>query len=35
LGLDPVEVIASTLKKNEHRYPVEKSRGKATKYDKL
>lgn len=35
LGLDPAEVIASTLKKNEHRYPVEKSRGKTTKYDKL
>jgi NTP pyrophosphatase (non-canonical NTP hydrolase) len=35
LGLDPVEVIASKLKKNEQRYPVEKSRGKATKYDKL
>jgi NTP pyrophosphatase (non-canonical NTP hydrolase) len=35
LGLDPAEVIAAKLKKNEQRYPVEKSRGKATKYDKL
>jgi NTP pyrophosphatase (non-canonical NTP hydrolase) len=35
LGLDPAEIIATKLKKNEHRYPVEKSRGKATKYDKL
>jgi NTP pyrophosphatase (non-canonical NTP hydrolase) len=30
LGLDPVKVIAAKLKKNEQRYPVEKSRGKAT-----
>jgi hypothetical protein len=30
-----VKVIAAKLKKNEQRYPVEKSRGKATKYDKL
>jgi NTP pyrophosphatase (non-canonical NTP hydrolase) len=35
LGLDPAEVMAAKLKKNEKRYPVEKSRGKATKYDKL
>jgi NTP pyrophosphatase (non-canonical NTP hydrolase) len=35
LGLDPAELIAAKLKKNEERYPVEKSRGKATKYDKL
>jgi NTP pyrophosphatase (non-canonical NTP hydrolase) len=35
LGLDPAEVITAKLKKNEQRYPVEKSRGKATKYDKL
>jgi NTP pyrophosphatase (non-canonical NTP hydrolase) len=35
LRLDPAELIAAKLKKNEQRYPVEKSRGKATKYDKL
>ncbi len=35
LGFDPAEVIAAKLKKNEQRYPVEKCRGKATKFDKL
>jgi NTP pyrophosphatase (non-canonical NTP hydrolase) len=35
LSLDPAELIAAKLEKNEQRYPVEKSRGKATKYDKL
>lgn len=35
LGLDPAELIADKLAKNEQRYPVEKSRGRSTKYDKL
>ena len=35
LGLDPAELIATKLKKNEQRYPVDKSRGRSTKYDKL
>ncbi len=35
LGLDPAELIAGKLAKNEQRYPVEKSRGRSTKYDKL
>lgn len=35
LDLDPLKVIADKIRKNELRYPVEKSRGKATKYDKL
>ena len=35
LGLDPAELIARKLSKNEQRYPVEKSRGRATKYDRL
>ena len=35
LGLDPGELIQAKLKKNEQRYPVEKSRGRSTKYTKL
>lgn len=35
LGLDPTELIATKIAKNEQRYPVEKSRGRATKYDRL
>lgn len=35
LGLDPAELIHRKLKKNEERYPAEKSRGRSTKYDKL
>jgi NTP pyrophosphatase (non-canonical NTP hydrolase) len=35
LGLDPAEAIRRKLKKNEQRYPIEKSRGCSTKYDKL
>jgi len=35
LGLDPAELIAAKIQKNEERYPVEKSRGCSTKYDKL
>jgi len=35
LGLDPAELIVAKLAKNEQRYPVEKSRGRATKYTDL
>lgn len=35
LGLDPAELIRGKLKKNEERYPADKSRGRSTKYDKL
>ena len=35
LGLDPAKLIEAKLKKNEERYPVEKSRGRSTKYTKL
>lgn len=35
LGLDPAELIRGKLKKNEERYPVEKSRGRSTKYTHL
>ena len=34
-GLDPVEIIATKLEKTKAKYPVEKSRGKSTKYDQL
>ncbi|MGC3976118.1 MAG: nucleotide pyrophosphohydrolase [Nitrospira sp.] len=33
LGLDPNEAVRSKLKKNEAKYPVEKSYGNARKYD--
>jgi NTP pyrophosphatase (non-canonical NTP hydrolase) len=35
LGLDPAKLIEAKLKKNEERYPVEKSRGRSTKYTTL
>ena len=35
LGVDPVRAAARKLELNAKKYPVEKSRGKATKYDKL
>lgn len=35
LNLDLDEIINNKMKKNEEKYPVEKSYGKATKYDKL
>lgn len=35
LGLDPKEIILEKLKKNELKYPIEKAKGKSTKYDKL
>lgn len=35
LGLDPDEIINAKMEKNEKKYPVEKAKGKSTKYDKL
>ena len=35
LGLDPVEILEAKLKKNIAKYPVEKCKGRNTKYDKL
>ena len=35
LGLDPGQLIEAKLEKNEARYPVEKSRGRSTKYTNL
>lgn len=35
LGLDPLQIISEKLEKTKAKYPVEKSRGKSTKYDRL
>lgn len=35
LGLDEDEIVNSKMAKNEAKYPVEKARGSAAKYDKL
>lgn len=35
LGLDPDEIVNSKMDQNEKKYPVEKAKGNATKYDKL
>jgi len=35
LGIDPLEAAARKLELNARKYPVEKSRGRATKYDRL
>lgn len=35
LGLDPDEIINAKMEKNEKKYPVDKAKGKSTKYDKL
>ncbi len=35
LGIDPLEAAKEKIKKNAEKYPVEKSKGKHTKYDKL
>lgn len=35
LSLDPAHLIEAKLEKNEARYPVEKSRGRSTKYTNL
>jgi NTP pyrophosphatase (non-canonical NTP hydrolase) len=35
LGIDPIDAARRKLVRNEVKYPVEKSRGRSTKYDKL
>ncbi len=35
LGVDPAEIVKKKLAVNAKKYPVEKSRGRSTKYDKL
>ena len=35
LGLDEDEIVNAKMDKNEKKYPVEKAKGKADKYDKL
>lgn len=35
LGLDEDEIINMKMTQNEHKYPVEKAKGSAAKYDKL
>ena len=35
LGLDEDEIINAKMTQNEAKYPVEKARGNATKYDQL
>ncbi len=35
LGIDLIEAMGGKLKKNEMKYPVEKAKGKHTKYNKL
>ncbi len=35
LGLDPDEIINKKMDQNEKKYPVEKAKGSAAKYDKL
>ncbi|HQU77728.1 MAG: nucleotide pyrophosphohydrolase [Lewinellaceae bacterium] len=34
-GLDPLEIVLEKIKKNEEKYPVDKAKGKATKYTEL
>lgn|SRR5690625_676892 len=35
LGVDPADVVLEKLRVSELKYPVEKARGRSTKYDKL
>jgi NTP pyrophosphatase (non-canonical NTP hydrolase) len=35
LGIDPLEAAAKKLEENRHKYPVEKAKGRSTKYTKL
>ena len=35
LNVDIYEIVIDKLKKTEMKYPVEKAKGKSTKYDKL
>ena len=35
LGVDPKQIVLDKIEKNAKKYPIEKSKGKSTKYDKL
>ena len=35
LGLDPIEIMNKKMAKTEKKYPVDKAKGKSTKYNKL
>lgn len=35
LGMDPNEIVLEKLAKTQHKYPVEKARGRSDKYDQL
>ena len=35
IGVDPKQIVLDKMKISEQKYPVEKSKGKSTKYDKL
>jgi dCTP diphosphatase len=35
LGLDPLQIVSEKLEKTAEKYPIEKARGKSTKYDRL
>ena len=35
LNVDPKEIVLSKLEKTKNKYPVDKSKGKCTKYDRL
>lgn len=35
LGVDPKEIVLKKLEKTKKKYPVDKAKGKSTKYDKL
>jgi len=35
LGLNPIDIMSKKMDKTEKKYPVEKARGKSTKYNKL
>lgn len=35
LGVDPKQIILDKMEKNAKKYPVEKAKGRSTKYDKL
>ena len=35
MNLDPAEIVRKKMKRNAEKYPVEKSRGRSTKYDQL
>ena len=35
LGLDPISIVENKLEKTKSKYPIEKSRGRSDKYDRL